>query len=235
MSNTFRFSVLLGTATLLASATAWGHVSLTTNGSYAGKSAILTFNVGHGCEGADTVGIDVSIPPEITALRAMNSSSFGDPTIVKDDAEIITNVVWTKEAYRDTDDIFYQLGIRTTVPMAPFTSLYFPVKQTCMTAEGEELVVNWAALPGAEPLEDGGAPEPAASMLILPPRMPGWNKYTVPVAIADVIPVFADAQIVWDGDAAYSSNPETAALIEAEAGVTTLTEIAADDVIWVKY
>jgi hypothetical protein len=40
---------------------------------------------------------------------------------------------------------------------------------------------------------------------------------------------------VWSGDAAYSSNAATAALIENEEDVTKLTEIAAGAEIWVKY
>jgi uncharacterized protein YcnI len=224
---------LLATVTLVAPAAAWGHVSVSGPG-YAGKSAILTFGVGHGCEGFDTNTIDVSIPPEITSLRGVTSPAFGDPTMVKDDAEIITNVVWTKTDSRDADDMYYPLAIRTTLPNTPFVTLYFPAHQVCMGEGGEELVTDWAALPGAEPLEDGSEPPPAPALTIMPPRTPGWNKYVVPVEITS-LSIFNDALIVWNGDAAYSANAETAALIEAEEGVTTLTSIAADDTIWVKY
>ncbi|MGD8863022.1 MAG: hypothetical protein PVI30_23615 [Myxococcales bacterium] len=46
---------------------------------------------------------------------------------------------------------------------------------------------------------------------------------------------FADAQIVWSGDAAYSSNPATADMIDAEDGVSVLESIEAGAEIWVKY
>jgi uncharacterized protein YcnI len=233
MSKASGFSILLGAATVLASATAWGHVSMNSPQA-GGKSAILLFNVGHGCEGLDAVKVDVSIPAAITALRAMSDPDFGDPTIVKDDAELITNVIWEKNESRASDDIFYQLAIRTTVPDLPFTSLYFPTKVHCMDAEGEEVIDDWAALPGAELLPDGGEPKPSPSIAILPPRFPGWNKWTTSAEVTSLA-VFSDAEIVWAGDAAYSSNPATAALIAAEEGVTTLESIPADTEIWVKY
>ena len=80
----------------------------------------------------------------------------------------------------------------------------------------------------------GVPPLPAPAIVILPPRFPGWNKFTAPAEIAD-LSVFNDAEIVWVGEAAYSSNPATAALIEAEDGVTVLESIPADAEIWVKY
>jgi hypothetical protein len=69
---------------------------------------------------------------------------------------------------------------------------------------------------------------------ILPARSPGWNKWTTPVELTDLA-AFADAEIVWVGDAAYSANPTTAELIAAEEGVSVLESIPADSQIWVKY
>ena len=74
----------------------------------------------------------------------------------------------------------------------------------------------------------------APTLTILPPRVPGWNKYTVKNKVTDLA-AFADAQIVWAGDAAYSANPATMELIKGEDDVTELTEIKAGAEIWVKY
>jgi uncharacterized protein YcnI len=218
---------------LAVSASASAHVSVNSPG-FATKSAILTFSVGHGCEGIDTVSIDVAIPKEITALRAMPAPSFGEPMLIKDDTDAITNVVWTKEAFRDTDDLFYQLAIRTTLPDLPFTTLYFPATQQCKGPDGKTGTTDWAALPGDPKLPDGTDPPPAPAVTILPARMLGWNKYTVPVDVTNLA-MFNDALIVWDGDAAYSNNPVTKDQIAAEEGVTVLESIAAGDEIWVKY
>jgi hypothetical protein len=70
------------------------------------------------------------------------------------------------------------------------------------------------------------APDPPSS----PQR---WNKFTVPAAIADVVPFFGDAAIVWKGNAAYSANPTTTELIKTTAGVTARSARAANDEIWV--
>ena len=77
-------------------------------------------------------------------------------------------------------------------------------------------------------------PEPAPLLVILPKRGAGWNKHEAPAAIDD-LSIFDDAEIVWVGDAAYSANPTTMALIAGEDGVSVLTEIAAGAEIWVKY
>jgi hypothetical protein len=85
------------------------------------------------------------------------------------------------------------------------------------------------------PSPDGGGPEPAPALVILPARVSGWNKLTVPAAIADLGAFFKDAAIVWKGTAAYSSNTATADLIGTTSGVSKLTSLAMGDEIWVKY
>jgi periplasmic copper chaperone A len=229
-----RLAALLGSATLLFASTAFAHVGVS-GPVYAKQSQVLTFSVGHGCEGADTYKVDVSIPKEVTALRVM-PSVFGGYEVRTDDAGIITGVVWTKAAnVRAKDDSYYQMGIRITVPDAPFNRLYFPAKQTCRKADGTESVVDWkATLEEVAAAKEGEEPEPAPTLVILPPRFNGWNKFTVKDKVAD-LSIFDDAQIVWAGDAAYSKNPATAELIKNEDGVQVLTEIKAGAEIWVKY
>ena len=81
---------------------------------------------------------------------------------------------------------------------------------------------------------DAPSPEPAPALVVLPVRGPGWNKFTTKSAINDLA-IFNDAEIVWVGDAAYSSNATTKELIAGEDDVTPLTKIAAGAEIWVKY
>ncbi|WP_158643540.1 hypothetical protein [Ketobacter alkanivorans] len=47
--------------------------------------------------------------------------------------------------------------------------------------------------------------------------------------------LFSDAEIVWWNDAAYSSNPVTLQMIEAEANVCVLSEIHDNARFRVKY
>lgn len=224
-------ALLVGTSVMVSSP-AWAHVSIPAP-AYAKQSAVVTFNVGHGCEGADTTKIEVSIPKEVTTIRAV-PSYWGDATFVKNDADIVTSVVWSKDKARAADDQYYSFAIRITVPDAPFTTLYFPTKQTCKAADGSEKVTDWKQLP--EDVKDSASEEgsPAPALKILPVRAPGWNKFTVAKDVSDLT-VFNDAQIVWKGDAAYSGNPTTVEQIKSEEGVTELTELKEGDEIWVKY
>lgn len=224
--NHLALAAAIGGGLLLSSTTAFAHVSVTKVGT-AGTNQLITFAVGHGCEGLDTVKIEVKIPEEVASLRAM-PSAWGNPVFNRNDEQTITSVVWSKTESLPGDDMYYQFALRVAVPNAPFTTVLFPTTQTCLDAEGEEVVVEWAAA------EETEGVEPAPAMLVVPARVPGWNKYTVADEITDLA-YFADAQIVWSGDAAYSANPATAELIENEDGVTELTEIAAGAEIWVKY
>src|SRR3954471_15473258 len=118
LSVAFR-GALVGTMVSLSS-TAWAHVSLASGPGYANQSQVLTFGVGHGCEGADTVRVEVQIPKEVTSVRGV-PNVFGDTKLVVDDAGVVTSVVWSKDKARPADDMYYSLQIRVKVPDAPFT------------------------------------------------------------------------------------------------------------------
>jgi periplasmic copper chaperone A len=215
-------------------AIASAHVSVTSP-VYAGATTEITFGVGHGCAGADTLKVVVEIPTGLTSVRAL-PSEFGRASVQKDAAQTVTSVTWEKpeaDLYA-SDDMFYKLAIRAKIPAQPFTTLYFKTHQTCKKPDGETIVTDWVGTVQTE-AEGAGTVEPAPAMFILPARKPGWNKITVPVAIADLAKIFDDAQVVWKGTAAFSTNPVTVDLIKATAGVTQLTTLAAGDEIWVKY
>ena len=230
MSQARSIAALTGAA-LLFSSTAFAHVSITSGPTFAGGRQVLTFGTGHGCEGADTVSIEVSIPEEVVELRPVYAPGF-ETTVTTNDAMLVTKVKWSKDEAREADDTYYAFGLRITVPDMPFKTLVFPAKQTCRAADGTETVVDWAVLP--EDIVEGEEGEPAPTLVVLPAHKNGWNKVTVPSKLED-LSIFDDAQIVWSGDAAYSSNETTKELIASEADVTELTEIAAGAEIWVKY
>ena len=93
---------------------------------------------------------------------------------------------------------------------------------------------DWVGTPATQQ-PDGGSVEPAPALNLMPGRLAGWNKYTVPVGMTDLSVFFSDAQIVWKGTAAYSANPNTAALISGTVGASLLTSVGAGDEVWVKY
>ena len=233
MRTRHSIAAMLTSALLAVPAAAFAHVSLAGPG-YAGKSQVLVFSIGHGCTGADTISLEIMLPEELSSVRAM-PGAFGDLKVNADEDGVVSSVVWSKDDARDADELFYQFSLRAKLPDAPFTTLLFPATQVCRAADGTETTVKWAAT--AEEVaaaKEGEEPEPAPTLVILPARAPGWNKYEAKDAIDD-LSIFDDAEIVWVGDAAYSANPTTMELIADESDVNVLTKIKAGAEIWVKY
>lgn len=227
MKATYTTIFLLAGA--LWSTRAEAHVDISSGPAAANATNEVAFSVGHGCTGSDTFKIVVDIPVGITSVRPMRSD-FGTPGVTKDMAGTITSVSWQKPLSEalDGDTAFYKLIIRLKTPNQPFTTVYFPVHQTCRAKDGTMTTVDWVAQPG-------GTGEPAAALKLVPARLSGWNKYTVPEAMTDLSVFFKDALIVWKGAAAYSANPNTASLITSTPGVTALTSLGAGDEVWVRY
>ncbi len=223
-------------AAVFTEANAQAHVAAAAGPWFANATQELVFGIGHGCSGADTYRLKVDIPAGVTAVRPM-ASDFGKPTVSKDAAGAVTSVTWQKADADalDEDLAYYKLVLKVKTPDKPFTTLYFAAHQTCRAKDGTLTTVEWVGLPG-DPVPDGGkAAEPAAAFPLLPTRAPGWNQYTVPVAMADLSAYFKDASIVWKGAQAYSANANTQTQIKATAGASALTALSAGDVIWVKY
>jgi hypothetical protein len=223
---------MLGLAgAVFTTAVAHAHPTVTSGPAVANKTQDVTFGIGHGCEGLDTYRIEIEIPTGVTGVRPL-ASNFGRATVASDDAGAVTSVTWQKadEDVLDADTGYYTFTLHLRTPDRPFTRQVFRTHQTCRAADGTLVTVDWVALPGAQ------TGEPAPTLLVVPARMPGWNKYAIGEHITDPSVFFQDAQIVWRGSAAYSANPNTAAQITATPGVTALTDgIHPGDEIWVKY
>jgi uncharacterized protein YcnI len=228
-------TISFGALTLLLASAAHGHITIASGPGVSDTSNEIVFLIGHGCgtPEKDTAKLTVDIPDGVTSVKAM-PSTFGAISFVKD-GTTVKSVSWTKTPgdISATDDFVNKLTIRARLPKAPFSKLYFPVHQTCAEPGGANpTTVDQVNLP----LADGGAPSAAAPILVvLPTRVAGWNKFTVPAAVTDLNAFFKDALIVWKGNSAFSANPATAAQIATESGVTPLTSIAANEDVWVKY
>jgi uncharacterized protein YcnI len=224
-------AILLGAAISLVPAIAAAHVSLTSGPGFANANNTLKFGVGHGCDGLDIFSVKINIPAGVTSVLPL-PSDFGRISVERDAAGAVTSVTWTRptqESY-DRDLAYYELSLRARLPDASLTTIHFPTHQYCMGPDGGVVVNDWI---GTDPTNTAVAVAPAVR--VVPSRRAGWNKFTVPVAVADVGVFFGDAVIVWKGNAAYSGNPNTTELIKTTAGVTALTSLAAGDEIWVKY
>jgi periplasmic copper chaperone A len=232
MKSTIAGAIVCGTVATLATGVVSAHVSVTSGPGLADTTQKITFGVGHGCEGSDTLGVRIEIPPEIVSLRALDSN-LGEASLELDDAGLVTAVSWEKPEQRllESDTGYYELSVRIKVPNAPFTTLYFPTYQTCLSADGSPLEVAWVATSE----EDPGSHEPAPELVVVPRRFPGWNRFEVPNGVSELAAFFGDALIVWKDDSAFSPNPSTRELILATPGVTELTALEPGDEIWVKY
>jgi len=227
-------SILAATLALTAfvPSVADAHVSIASGVAFANTTQEIAFGVGHGCEGADTSAVQVEIPAGVTSVRPI-ASGFGQIDVETDAAGSVVAVTWQKSesAVLEADTQYYKLVLRLKLPNEPFSTLYFPAHQTCLAKDGTTTTVEWVGIDEAE----GSSVEPAPALRVVPARFPGWNKFTVPNALAELAPYFGDAQVVWRGSAAYSSSPTTTELIAGTKGVSALSALDAGDQIWVKY
>ena len=225
--------VLVLAAGVFASASAIAHIGLTSPSTTATQEFV--FSVGHGCGTSDTYAVRIALPAGVTSVRPFRSD-FGRTTIEKDGAGNVTAVSWQKPDadLLDGNTNYHKLVIRMKLAStAAFTKVYFPAKQTCKAPDGTISVTDWVAIPDAN--GDAGAGEPAPGTAVVPAHTSGWNKIKVTADVKDLAAFFADAQIVWKGNAAFSPNTATADQIKTEPGVTPLTELKTNDEIWVRY
>ena len=227
-------TLLAASAALFTTTAASAHVGVA-GPAFANTTWEATFSVGHGCGTSDTYSVKVMIPAGVTNVRPIDGT-LGRAIAEKDTAGNVVSITWTK-AVADvlpSDLNYYKLPVRMRLPNTPFATVRFPTYQVCRDQQGNISSTDWVGT-GNEPANPDGAPppEPAPSVVLLPARTLGWNKYTVPNRLTSLT-IFNDAEIVWAGSAAYSVNPNYKQLIETEPGTTVLTEIAANTDIWVK-
>ena len=232
------FSRLSFAAVLVAASTASAHINVTTGPAPAGRSIKIGFGVTHGCEDTagghyDTAKIRIDIPTGFTSVRPEPLPGFRISVIKTNN--VVTAVEWTKTSNADIldgDDAYYEPTIRVAVPNTPYTNHRVTIHQTCRVGNADQTTV-WTG--------DAGE-TPGARLVIVPFRLngTGWHKFTIPagVTLADAAALgtyFSDAQIVWKGTAAFSSNTLVKDQIAATAGTTALTSLAAGDEVWARY
>ncbi|HEX3595017.1 MAG TPA: DUF1775 domain-containing protein [Polyangiaceae bacterium] len=239
----FPLSALLVTAPgILTTSLASAHITVA-GPAFANATFEASFSVGHGCENPnaagtmlDTYSVTVDIPAGVTSVRAVDSTL--GKAVIDSSGGNVTSITWTKTMsdVLTADVDFYRLPVRMKMPDAAFTTVYFNAHQLCLGENDTQIKVDWVGTTAqTTALPDGAPPpEPAPNVVLLPARVPGWNKYTVAQKLTSLA-VFNDAEIVWAGDAAYSVNPNYTALIATEPNTTLLKEIAAGTDIWVKY
>jgi uncharacterized protein YcnI len=154
-------------------APASAHVTATPSSAAAGSSTVVTFSVGHGCEGSPTTKIEIQVPESVLSVTATRNPYYDvESTIEKLDdpvtdshgnevTERTATIAYTAttplpDGQRDT----FQLSF--TVPDAEGEVLTFPTIQTCEKGE-----TAWTEVPAAG--QDAHELEnPAPSFEILP-------------------------------------------------------------------
>jgi uncharacterized protein YcnI len=145
----------VATATIALSlvAPASAHVTATPSTAAAGAYTVVTFAVGHGCEGSPTTKIEIQVPESVLSVAPTRNPFYEvEKTIEQLDepvadahgnevTERVASIVYTAdtplpEGQRDTFELSFQ------VPDAEGEMLTFPTVQTC--EEGE---TGWVEVP----------------------------------------------------------------------------------------
>ena len=217
----------------IVSVPSFAHISIITEPHFSNTYSQFEFAVPHGCQGFDTLRLEMTLPSALTRVRPLDSV-FGSAIVQTNDQEEATKIIWTKstELY-ESDSHAYTVALRAKTPDTPFVTLYFPVVQVCLDADQNEIQAAWVGMGG----HDHGAESselPAPSALLNPPRKLGWNNYYIDQHLHD-LSIFNDAEIVWMENSAYSSSDHTMQLILEDENVQLLEMIHPGSEIWVKY
>ncbi|MCC9175750.1 YcnI family copper-binding membrane protein [Arthrobacter sp. zg-Y179] len=169
-------SVLLaagGTAALMALglAPAAAHVHVTPDTTGAGESALLTFDLSHGCEGSPTTALTFTLPDELADATPTAHPGWDIKKVTEELAEPRTLPNGSQVSSR-TSEIVYTAkeplpdGVRDTItlgvdlPDAEDTTLAFPVLQSCEKGE-----TDWSQIPtDGQSGHDLDSPAPAVTI-----------------------------------------------------------------------
>jgi uncharacterized protein YcnI len=154
-------------------APASAHVTATPSSAAAGSSTVVTFSVGHGCEGSPTTKIEIQVPESVLSVTPSRNPYYDVVSTIEELEEPATDshgnevtertstVAYTAttplpDGQRDT----FQLTF--TVPDAAGEVLAFPTIQTCQKGE-----TAWTEVPAAGQ-DEHQLDHPAPSFEILP-------------------------------------------------------------------
>ena len=214
-------------------APASAHVTATPSSATAGSSTVVTFSVGHGCEGSPTTKIEIQVPESVLSVTATRNPYYEvESTIVELDepvtdshgnevTERTASIAYTAttplpDGQRDT----FQLSF--TVPDAEGEVLAFPTIQTCQKGE-----TAWTEVP-AEGQDPHELESPAPSFEVLPAS--GGDDHdgdAADDADASEEPHAVEATDTEDGDSALGWIGLAAGVLGLAAGGLALTRTRA--------
>ncbi|HEU4337486.1 MAG TPA: YcnI family protein [Nocardioides sp.] len=153
---------------LSLAAPASAHVTATPSTAAAGAFTVVTFSVGHGCEGSPTTRIEIQVPESVLSVTPSRNPFYDVEKTIQELDEPVTDahgnevtertgsIVYTAttplpDGQRDAFEVSFQ------VPDAEGETLSFPTIQTCQ--EGE---TDWTEVPAdGQDAEELETPAPA--------------------------------------------------------------------------
>lgn len=177
MKNTFTPKLIAASAAFTWATALWSpvfaHVVLQDGAAAAGASYRATFRVGHGCDGAPTTGIRVSIPAGFNGAQPMPKPGWTVTTKSgvlatpyqshgKTFTEGVVEITWVANGAENAlpADFYDEFVLRGTTPTRP-GPLWFKVVQSC--GKGEDA---WVEIP-ASGTSTKGLKSPAALLEVL--------------------------------------------------------------------
>ena len=156
----------------LSAGPASAHVTVTPTETGAGSYTVLTFSVGHGCEGSPTTRIEIQVPESVLSVTPSRNPFYEVEKTIEQLDEPVTDahgnevtertasIVYTADTplpdgQRDAFELSFQL------PDAEGETLSFPTIQTC--GKGE---TGWVEVPAAgQDADELESPAPAFEIL----------------------------------------------------------------------
>ncbi len=169
---TFSASLAFVLAAVLASGSAYAHVTLDQKAAPTSSYFRGAFRIGHGCEGSATVAVTVTLPDGVRGAKPMPKAGWTVERRVekltkpydshgKAVTENVTAITWRGGLLPDS--FFDEFLIQMQLPEAP-GPIWFKVLQRCETGEN-----NWATVP-ASGVSTRGIKAPAVLLEMVAPK-----------------------------------------------------------------
>lgn len=173
MKHSFAIYLIAACALSTWASAAFPHIVLQDGAAAANASYRATFRVGHGCDGAATTGIKISIPAGFAGAQPMPKAGWTVRSVTgklaepytahgKTFTEGVVEIHWTANS-ADTalpSDFYDEFVLRGTTPAKP-GPLWFKVLQTCTQGS-----VGWVEVP-TDGTSTKGLKSPAALLDVL--------------------------------------------------------------------
>jgi periplasmic copper chaperone A len=175
-------STKAGSLTLLLSivfvAPASAHVVFANPQTMAGTRSTAALLVTHGCDGAPTRSVAITIPDGVTRVSPRELAGWTiniekrrlDTPIMQhgfEVSEVVSKIIWSGGRVGDAN--FQEFEFRFSAPNQVGQRLYFPVEQVCTRG-----VTNWASIPKEGESWDQ-LDTPAPYILIMPATSTGTS------------------------------------------------------------